>query len=65
VIAVNHNYRNVVPNKFLQDWNEGRKYWMSINTPHGLNGSGGNMDKPNRLYYPDSKKEAQKEPLDQ
>jgi hypothetical protein len=64
VIAVNHNYRNVIPDKFLKDWNEGRKYWMSIYAPHGLNGGGANTDKPNRLYFPDNKKEAQKEPLD-
>jgi hypothetical protein len=63
VIAVNHNYRNVVPEKFLKDWNEGRKYWMSINAPHDSSSSGANIDKPNRLYYPDNKKEAQKEPL--
>jgi hypothetical protein len=37
---------------------------MSIYAPHGLNGGGANTDKPNRLYFPDNKKEAQKEPLD-
>jgi hypothetical protein len=63
VLAVDHAHYNIAPDRLLEEWNRKCKYWMSINAPLPLNSSDAKVDIANRLHYPDSKKEAHKEPL--
>jgi hypothetical protein len=64
ILAVDHAHYNIAPDRLLEEWNRKCKYWVSINAPLPLNSSDAKVDIANRLYYPDNKKEAHKEPLD-
>jgi hypothetical protein len=64
VLAVDHTHYNIAPDRLLEEWNRKCAWWMSINAPLDSEESGANVDIKNRLYYPDNKKEAHKEPLD-
>lgn len=58
VKAIRVNYRNIKPNKLVEDWNKNVKWWMSINAPLDTNDSGAFMDidiELNKYLYQDGK----------